>query len=597
MRTGGRILLLALAWLASAAAAGLLSAWLLRREPEIRIVLRDRPAEPGAGRDATTPAANPRPGGPDPAAPQPGRHPREGGPAGGVEDTFGAAGWIEVNVRLADGTPAAEVLVYALPAGEPGADDSESIPTAETDAEGGATIPVAVAGLYDVGAIRNCTGGLARDVRVTDGATSRCQVALPDGQPVLFELTPWPPAPGNFVVMVSCSADSEEDRGAGVRRVYLPGRGEALQGNSGSNCNAEGKAWSVEFTAGSRVHFGVTAYEQRPTPGNPGAMQTVQAPFVIEPQTGTATAGETVRLRVRERSGVTLHVRTEPQLPPDRPMAFVLTLHHGGGREESRMMFAGVKPDQPPWWVVRLEGLPGSARVEWREDAEAGNYAPVGIAPGALDRVEVGPGEGEPRDVVFRIDAAQAARPCPTAPVEDVVHLVFLGVPAERRSDGSWCAVVLPGPEEEPDDLTSLNADFGGDGLQAEAIYRGRKAFFTCGPDLVSEMTVLPEAGPAQVRLSPGGLLLVAPEFILDGTLGRLTLRRPDGLPLALNSGAEDGWSLSDASFRPEVGAGTLLGPLPPGAVTFEVRLGGARLPDATAAVRAGRIEVLRIRR
>jgi hypothetical protein len=28
----------------------------------------------------------------------------------------------------------------------------------------------------------------------------------------------------------------------------------------------------------------------------------------------------------------------------------------------------------------------------------------------------------------------------------------------------------------------------------------------------------------------------------------------------------------------------------------FEVRLGGVRLPDATATVRAGRIEVLRIR-
>ena len=74
-------------------------------------------------------------------------------------------------------------------------------------------------------------------------------------------------------------------------------------------------------------------------------------------------------------------------------------------------------------------------------------------------------------------------------------------------------------------------------------------------------------------------------------------MRLPGGRPFFYSALSD--WIVQVQGLYVEATAfpGALLGPLPEGTHTFQVRLGGVRLPDATATVKAGRLEILRIRR
>jgi hypothetical protein len=118
-----------------------------------------------------------------------------------------------------------------------------------------------------------------------------------------------------------------------------------------------------------------------------------------------------------------------------------------------------------------------------------------------------------------------------------------------------------------------------------------RSAVAVLGPGLASDEVPVPESGAVVFDLRPAGLLLAAPDRILPGGMGRLTLRLPGGRPIPVH---RDGGTDFTGSVV-EVEPGMLLGPFPAGEWRFEVRLGRVRLPDAVAAARAGRIDVLRV--
>jgi hypothetical protein len=97
-------------------------------------------------------------------------------------------------------------------------------------------------------------------------------------------------------------------------------------------------------------------------------------------------------------------------------------------------------------------------------------------------------------------------------------------------------------------------------------------------------------AAAAHLELAPGGFLVVVPANLPPPSLGTPRLERQDGRPFLLNEGGACGtsWDMS---------AGLVIGPLRPGTVTFRVTLGGRVLASATAEVRAGTYETLRIPR
>ncbi|MCK6482130.1 MAG: hypothetical protein L6R43_18875, partial [Planctomycetes bacterium] len=124
---------------------------------------------------------------------------------------------------------------------------------------------------------------------------------------------------------------------------------------------------------------------------------------------------------------------------------------------------------------------------------------------------------------------------------------------------------------------------------------RARGVIVVSPPFLASDFLEAPASGPFRAELRPAGLLLLAPEEVFPPALGSLRLRRADGRPISTTG--EGGTDYAGSDLEVNVRPGLLLGPFPEGSISFEVRLGGLRLPDARATVRAGRIEVLRISR
>ena len=183
-------------------------------------------------------------------------------------------------------------------------------------------------------------------------------------------------------------------------------------------------------------------------------------------------------------------------------------------------------------------------------------------------------------------EAAASAAPAPAQPP---VPVAFRGIPAGSVGDVEVLGVTVPAGDGEEVTFQECLAP---KGASLEADWRRvRSAVAVLGPDLASDPVPVPDSGAAVFALRPAGLLLAAPDRILPGGMGRLTLRLPGGRPIPVH---RDGGTDFTGSVV-EVEPGMLLGPLPEGEWRFEVRLGRVRLPDAVAAARAGRIDVLRI--
>ena len=582
---------LALAWIATAAAAGLLFALLLRPLPMVREVVREVPV-PARNGPVAEPSGAP---GPKTGATAPEERPPAASAqdAGVVPPDPGApAAWIEVTVRDAGGSPVLGATAYALPAGAPGVDEQDRIPNAGTDEAGRALLPVAAAGAYDVGAFSDALWTLVRDVRAEAGATVRTALTLPAGASLLVQCEGWPP-PAQEVPEAEIHVQSSAgDAGSGAPRCRsFPGRGEGRPFSCSLSLDGKGTAHSPPLPEGVPCHFQGDVFLRVRRPN--GSDVRLAAPFVLDPPSGKAVPGDTVRLRILEPARAILVVRTEPPLPEGVRLMILTTVVQGGRRSEFQWWVSGPPPDQPSEWEFGIQGHEGPARIEWREFTSPGLTRGAAVKTGAADGVVLGTRAEGRADVVLRIDPSTAGEPPEKERVSPDIPFEFPGLPEARKEDGSFTIVLLPREgrtaEEDPEDWAmAFSEAFAGE-------HRGRTAMFLLPPDLVSDAMLLPPEGPAVVRLRRGGFLLVAPEFLPSSGLGALTLRRTDGLPVPRFSSESD--SLEGVHLEPVVVRGTLLGPFPEGTWAFEVRLGGVRLPDARATVEAGRIEVLRIRR
>jgi hypothetical protein len=150
----------------------------------------------------------------------------------------------------------------------------------------------------------------------------------------------------------------------------------------------------------------------------------------------------------------------------------------------------------------------------------------------------------------------------------------------------------LPGQEGDGPVTASLLGPAPG---ELDADWRSRATVWAVLPPFrASDPAPIPASGAVRFVLRPAGFLLAAPEETFPEEFGRLRVRLPDGRPIPCCEAGE--LQVGETQTEPTAWPGRLLGPFPEGTYAFEVRLGGVRLPDATATVKAGRIEVLRIR-
>jgi hypothetical protein len=321
----------------------------------------------------------------------------------------------------------------------------------------------------------------------------------------------------------------------------------------------------------------------------------------------TARAGDEIRLSRKPAAGAWISFAWKAAPPPGwrGEISVKGTILAAG---ESFPWGLGTEGD--PSWIEACHPYllcpPGPARVEWRGS---------GILPGSL-AVDLREGESN------RLDLLLEAAPDAVVPVREPVRVVMEGIPpgpdAGDHRSFAFSSVLPRAPGRTP---ATMDAAFGpGEDLVLEGEWRGvRDAVVRSGEWLVSRPLEVPTEGDWRVRLEPAGYLLVVPDTLIPVELGALQIHSREGWMYTgrVEDTCEDIIETGDTrrtrvrteghdrpdgggldllyADRTRNGAGVLLGPFPEGTCTFEVRLGGVRLPDATATVKAGRIEVLRI--
>ena len=614
--SGPRRLLLALSWIA-AAAAGFLAAWLLRAGAERVVVIVHDGAGPStaaaAGRSATGPNVSTvdthTAGGGVPAAPA---SPGEGPSPPPGEVPAGAAPPAPASLRVTvfnpDGTRADGGTVYALSPGEKGLDGEEDNCRAAVGEDGTALLVLPLAGIYDVGYVFDARAVLAEDVRVPAGDGATLTLRLPGDTPIHARCDPpWPPPGVVDPRVVVFLAGPEEGT------VRHPGRGQRAYEGDAIEIDSEGAGTSGLLPSGRTYsvsaavqetypQFLSTKEEDRRTP-----MPQHSIRFVAVPDHDTAKPGDTVRVGVRPVAPLVVDIAGDPRPtgPGSKENAIFarVTFVQGATRLELTQGFAGPREEGALHPRLLFTGEAGPCRLEWT------GYSP-GIREGAKTDIVLRAGEFNECAITIEGDPGAAATPVPpvqaeTAPADPGPEVAAFEVTVEGLPAGGTVHLLGIGRDEEGRETGGqVSTDFDEGrvhGVHAMELGEDWRAFTTItaatSPFLLSEPVAVPRAGPVTLVLRPAGLLMVAPAEVWPASFGRLRLRLADGRPILRSRISEGEMEFFDASPDAAVSAGDLLGPLPEGTIAFQVRLGGVRLPDATATVRAGRIEVLRIQR
>ena len=617
MTADRRLPLLALLWLLTAAAAGFLFAWLLRQEPDVRVVVREaegtsipgtdlRPARHSAtsrNPPAGTPAdsaggADARPETAPGAAPEPSSSPPP--PTS-----------ILVTVLTPEGTPVRDGgTVYALSPGEAGSGNQEDLCHAELTEGGTARLRIPGPGVYDIGTFTPWGTVLAQDARVLPGDAATLTLRLAGDAPVRVVCEPpWPPPAENPTLTVNLWRDFEGEI------LDYPGRGQSGSRAAWIEVGPDGTGASGLLPSGMR--FSVSAdiletfpqyfadnEEGRRTPTRQNSLR-----FVAEPDREIVHAGETVRVRLRPVGILIVDAEGEPWRPEGTDPAQAVNLRVEFSQGEARTV-AGLPVAGGPWYNpvakargnslprprLLFKGASGPCRLEW---------SGIGIRSGERDDVVLRAGEITQCTLAIQDDSAGRETPAPDSGNEpgdgvalpEPLTITVEGLPGHRgakvyliRRDEEGGLATYEEFAEAAEEAGTLPS------VELTGVPRsGATVVAVAPPDLVSDAVPAPATGPLRVSLRPGGLLLVAPEESYPPEFGRLRVRFADGRPIPFQIGEGDR-SITE-SGEATVSAGTLLGPFPEGRVTLQVRLGGVRLPDATATVKAGRIGILHIRR
>jgi len=476
----------------------------------------------------------------------------------------GVAGWIRVEVVTTPETEGSGGTVYALAAGAPGVEDIDLVPHGEAYADAPGRIAVARPGRYDVGLVLGEGHLLRRDVLVTAGETTTVvfQPPVPRRVHVVLE-DPLPVVPG-WSVLVGLQLGPVADG----RVVSWPGRGEHQNRVYGMNL-APRTSEVGAFLPGERFTMRATLFAHRAAP-KPVSQPVKGFCVVCEP--AEIEGGDTVRLRIVPAGTLRLEATLDAGTwPAGVERMLDLEVRHPAGvhRIHEAVSQAGdPQTDGAEVYAWSFFVPAGAVEVRW---------SGADIEPDSLRGLVVRTGEttqGE-FDMRFAGRARQLGRPLrievvwPEAREEDD-QLQLAG--AFRLADGrrevsTWSVVRGEGGVREPR-------------MRVAAGYVGVIGrLWATGP------LEVPPGETLRIRPVLGGLIVLAPEVDRPESMGRLLLRRPDGLPIPR---PDEGFDL-DVEAR----AGRVLGPFVPGEHAFQVWLGARRLPDVKVTVRAGRTAAL----
>ena len=599
MERPGRRVLLILAWFATAIAAGILAAWWFRQSPPtvIRTIVVEAPA-PGPGPGAGATGVH----GPEAVGPRQRVVEKIFSSSSGPDDQSSVVHAepdarplvvsLQVTVEGADGGPAVEGSVYALGPGEPGRDDGDALGCVEIHPPAHAVLRVPGPGLYDIGYRGREGATLQPNVAVAADGTTRVALRLPAGLPISFRCEGgWPPEGAEVLANV----DVRYDDGDGD--TLFPGRGQTsgrAEGTATLGPAGEGATRPLPPDRDYDIRTLVRERRRDAAPGTPEAEWKVSSRFSLVADRETARPGETVTLRLRRMAAVEVTIETEGFPDAEAEVAAWLDLHAAGGRKREvprarRRSGTSAKPGEgaadPLRGTCRFSVEPGRAALRW---------SGRGVRAGALEGIDLRAGEIERVTIVLRPDPDGKDPPDahvlptpvepPTPEVE--VPVEVSGLPANWEGTASVWGVKV---DEASGDVSCTGADLDGPGPHTlpGAFRNCRSVVAIAGDALASEPATVPASGSVVVAFKPAGILVVVPEEEVPPDVGDLVLRLPGGRLFPVDGSPQ---------VSADVETGARIGPLPAGSYTFEVRLGGVRLPDATATVRAGRLEVLRVR-
>jgi hypothetical protein len=353
----------------------------------------------------------------------------------------------------------------------------------------------------------------------------------------------------------------------------------------------------VPLPSGIPCAYEAIVRERLRPPDAPGTVDLVETDLFLQPCRGTVRSGETVTLRFGPPAELTLAVRTEPPLPIRTILHLELHVEQGG-RTERHGLRVGASDDRERAEIRHtFQAAPGAATLRWRRGTPDVAGAEVAFAPGGPLDVVLEAGKPVEVPLTLAIDAGPALAALAgrgpvrleprgpggaAVPRDGIVVIAFRVSGAEGDVDewGRWDGFPEEGPVE----------------LEAESREEWTHLLVAGGPHLVGEPRPFPGTEIVTVDLRPAGYLVVVPDALPPPGSGALTLRRAGGSPIPLVDLEADGsWELDSFATAVPVTAGVVVGPLPEGEHHFEALLGGVRVGEASATVRAGRVEVLRV--
>jgi hypothetical protein len=473
-------------------------------------------------------------------------------------------GWIEVRATYPDGSPLTDGTAYALPARGRGVDDPSDCPTAEIE-ETGARIPIEIPGLYDVGVRYELLAGMRTDVRVRAGTTIRVEIVLPPAAPVVVRVDggdlAWKGLQGSVLLR-----SSEEEA------VGFPGRNDLPSLYDSITVREPGQVESEPVPVGRRL--AVSTYLQESVEDPEQSRVHRQPIFSLRTHPSATLVPDRLVIRAGEELRISpapvglLAWRFSPdQLLRDRPVR--ATVHVRDGEREY---------DVTRW----TSGREASDLLVTSQEIHLAWTGP-GLVAGE-ERIQVPLGRRVERDIAVRSIA------------DAWIPVDLSGTPENPGTGESlrFFAALEARASSEQVDSYDHDAEEGRPPALPPAWRSAVSLVASLGEGLASDPVVPPSSGGVGLAFRPAGSVVVLVDRDVDPNAGSLTVSLPDGRPLLSTNG--DGYP-SPIGVVARVQPGTRIGPLPEGEHVFQVRIGGAPLPDVQVRVRAGRIVPLHIRR